>query len=203
MSSRRIETSDDVFVRARRRDVHPYLLDVAGYGAWWPGCRARPAAGGAQLLLRAGGHPRLTDPLRWGRARVQRVWLQPTKVRPDLGIDFSVRGDLVGTAEWYYLDEPDGVTVHWLLHAVVRHGSPGRTQDAHRAAVRAGLHALKDLLESGRYPGQEPSAALLEDQQDAIAAFEEGVRAHRAARTNEPARTGSGRAMSSEIDEGD
>lgn len=181
MPSRHIHTSDEVFVRARRCDVHPYLADLAGYGAWWPGCRSAPLEGAtraARVLLRAGGAPRADDALRWGRARVQRLRLEVTKERPDLGVDLRVRGDLDGEAEWYYLDEVDGVVVHWLVRAEARR-APRRIADAHRAAVRAGLHALKDVLEAGRAPGEEPSPALLADQQDAIAEFHAGVEAHR------------------------
>lgn len=168
----RVEVADEVFVRARRRDVHPYARDLTGYGAWWPGTRSRPApGGGAALELRAPGR----------LARTQRLRAHIAKERPSLGVLLSVRGPFAGTAEWYYLDEPDGTRVHYLLRAETGDRGARRRVAAHRAAVRAGLHALKDLLESRRPPGAEPDAALLADQADAIAEFQAGVDAHRTA----------------------
>lgn len=165
----RVQTADVAFVRARRRDVHPYLADPAGYGAWWPGVRSRPAFGGEARL----------ELSRRRLAAAQRLRVRVAKDRPGLGVLLSVRGTFAGTAEWYYLDETDGTTVHYLLHAET--GGPGARHrvPAHRAAVRAGLHALKDLLESGRPPGAEPDPALLADQAEAIEEFRAGVRAHR------------------------
>ncbi len=164
----RIQVSDEGFVRARRRDVHPYLVDVGGYGAWWPGVSSRQLPGGGALVL----HP----PRRWSRP--QRLRLTVTNDRPGLGVAFRVAGTFVGEGEWYLLDEPAGVRVNYRLHAdTVRAGWRRRVTD-HRATVRAALHALKDVLESGRGVGAEPTRQLLEDQQRAIAAFEAGVERH-------------------------
>lgn len=173
----RVEAADEVFVRARRDDVHPYLVDVAGYGAWWPGARSRPVPAGARLWLRP---PRRL-------AAVQALHVQITRERPGLGLDLAVTGVLDGSAEWYYLDEVDGTRVHYLLHAGTRPAGAQRRLADHRGAVRAGLHTLKDLLETGRAPGAEPHAALLADQRDAIARRAASIQAQRRADVAEAA----------------
>lgn len=108
------------------------------------------------------------------------VWLSVTKMRPDLGVDFALTGDLVGDAEWYYLDEPTGVVVNHLLrvHAPDRGGD--RLVAIYRGSVRAALHELKTRLEGDRAPGDEPDPQLLHDQDEAAAEFRRGVDAHQA-----------------------
>jgi hypothetical protein len=165
----RIDSWDSAFVRARRRDVHPVLADVGGYVEWWPRLRARA------------GHERwLLEHRRPGGLRQVRVWLQVTKVRTDLGVDFALTGELVGDAEWYYLDEPTGVVVHHLLrvHAPDRGGQ--RLVEAYRGSVRAALHELKRRLEGPRVAGDEPDSQLVRDQADAAAEFRRQVEAHKA-----------------------
>ena len=164
----RIHASDEAFVRARRRDVHPYLADVGGYGAWWPGASSRPSSGGARLTLHPPG--RLVRP--------QQLDIVITEERPDLGVAFRVGGDVVGDGEWYLLDELDGVRVNYLLRAESRVPGVRRRMGHHRSSVRAALHALKDVLESGRAVGEEPHPELLAAQQQAIAEFEAGVERH-------------------------
>lgn len=159
---------DSVFVRARRRDVHAILADVAGYARWWPGATVAPDGDGLRLVL---APPTLGARL---AARTQALTLRIRKVRRDLGVDFECTGTLEGAGEWYYLDEPAGTVVHYLIKAQV---ARRRVLDEHRAAVRAALQALKDRLEAGRVPGAEPGAALLADQRGAAAAFAAGVEA--------------------------
>lgn len=165
----RIDSWDSTFVRARRRDVHPVLADVGGYVEWWPRLRARCGHGGWLLEHRRPGG--------WRRVR---VWLRVVKVRTDLGVDFALTGDLVGDAEWYYLDEPTGVVVHHLLrvHAPDR-GGP-RLVEAYRASVRGALGELKRRLEGPRVAGAEPDPELVRDQAEAAAEFRRQVEAHRA-----------------------
>lgn len=165
----RIDIWDSVFVRARRADVHPLLADVAGYTRWWPGLRVRPL-GPDRLEL---GHRPSAWPTSWHRVAVRVL-----RVRPDLGVDFAVSGDLRGEAEWYYLDEVDGTVVHYLVRATTARRRHRRLVAAHRASVRAALHTVKDRLEGARAPGAEPVPELLADQQRAIAAFRAGVEAH-------------------------
>jgi hypothetical protein len=167
-----IEAWDSVFVRARRADVHPILRDVAGYGAWWPGLRATPLPSGTRLHHDPPGMVRA--------AHVVDVVVR--KDRPDLGVDLGCTGDLVGAAEWYYLDEVDGTTVHHLLRAETDDRGWRRRLAAHRASVRAALDELKDRLEGDRIPGSEPDPVLLADQVEAMAAFRAGVEAHARAR---------------------
>lgn len=166
-----ISAWDSGFVRARRRDVHAVLAAPAGYGEWWPGARSAVRGDAVALTLR--------PPTARGRLglRDQRLRVATRKVRPDLGIDLGYTGSLTGSAEWYYLDEPAGVVVSYVLRAqVADRGWRGVLAD-HRAAVRAALHELKDRLEGPRVPGAEPDPRLLAGQRAATAAFRAGVEA--------------------------
>lgn len=152
----RVESWDSVFVRARRLDIHPLAREVTGYARWWPRLEAR-AAGGWVLLVH---RPALLLPHLRVRVRVSR------ERTPHKGVHLECAGDLAGRAEWFYLDEPDGTVVHHLLDARASAGGRRRLA-AYRASVRAGLHALKDLLEAGRPPGAEPDPALRAHQRRA------------------------------------
>lgn len=174
----RIAVWDSAFVRARRADVHPVLRDIAGYGRWWPGVDSRLAGGTVLLTVRPPGLGR----------RAQRFAIVTTKDRPDKGVRMRYTGDVTGDAEWYYLDEPTGVVVHYLLDAAVADRRWRRRLADHRAAVRLALHALKDRLEGDRVPGAEPDPVLLTDQRQATAEFQAAVAAHaRAARASRDA----------------
>ena len=168
----RVEAAESGYVRARRRDVHPLLRDVAGYGRWWPGVTARPVGVGAALTLAA--------PRPWQRP--QRLLAQVVKDRPNLGVTLSYVGDVRGEAEWYYLDEPAGVVVTYLLRAEVDDRGWRRRLAAPRRRVRAALFALAERADAGRRVAAEPDPALRADQAAAAAAFRAGVAAH-AART--------------------
>lgn len=151
----RVDVWDTVFVRARRVDVHPLLADVASYGAWWPGLEVEPAASG---LYRVTHRPRSR---RGGR---HRLVVHVEKVRPDKGIVFAYDGDIGGKAEFFYLDEVDGVAVHYLLGAELSGRRWRGLLLDHRASVRGALNRLKDRCEGGRLPGEEPDPALLAHQ---------------------------------------
>lgn len=162
----RIDAWDSVFVRVRRRDVHPWLADPGAWQQWWPGLQSRPHADGLAVVLRPPGRHR----------RPQRYTVRLTEERPGLGIRLRYGGDLDGEAEYYYLDEPSGCVVHYLVRAEAGAEVAGLRQAArvtadHRAAARAGLNALKDRLEAGREPGAEPDPALLGDQRLATAEY--------------------------------
>lgn len=164
----RIQAWDSVFVRARRTDVHPILADVAGYGRWWPAASSRDLGTRVAVTLTPPGIAR----------RTQRFTVAVTKERPAKGIRMRYTGDLAGDAEWYYLDEPAGTVVHYLLTAEVTDRAWRRRLTDHRAAIRQGLDTVKDRLEDGRIPGTEPDPRLLDDQQAAIAEFRAAVAAH-------------------------
>jgi len=167
-----VEAWDQVFVRARRADVHPLLRDPGLYGHWWPGVSTTSGAEGAtHLSLRPP-----TVAARLGR-RSQQIAVTVVKDRADLGVDLAYRGTLDGAAEWYYLDESAGTVVHYVLHAEVADRAWRRTLAEHRACVRAGMGELKDRLEGARTPGAEPDPVLLADQHRAQAAFQAGVQA--------------------------
>jgi hypothetical protein len=146
---------DAAFVRAARPDVYPLLADVAGYQAWWPGVRTERRGDEFDVALTTPGVLRL---------RPQLLRLRLAAQRPDRGLRFTLAGQWVGDVEWFCLDERAGVVVHWLARASVADRGAGAMLRAHRAAVRLGLHALKDRLEAGRRPGAEPDPRLLAHQ---------------------------------------
>jgi hypothetical protein len=168
----RLEAWDAVFVRARRADVHPLLRDLRAYTRWWPGITATPAGEATRLRLSPPG------PLQRLGVRSHEVVATVRKERRNLGIDLAYRGQLAGEAEFYYLDEPSGVVVHYLVRADTADRGWRRRLAGHRAVMRAGLNAVKARLEGDRLPGSEPDPLLLRDQQAAIAEFQAGVEAH-------------------------
>lgn len=168
----RIQTWDSGFVRARRADVHPFFaLPPEEYGQWWPGLRSQKLADG-----RVRWH--LRSPGRWRRRH--RIDVEVVKVRPDLGVNYRFSGDLVGDAEVFYLDEPSGAVIGYLLHvdSVGGNRRGRRLERQHRAVAREALNAIKDRCEAGRIAGAEPDPQLLADQIAAAAAFKAGVEAH-------------------------
>lgn len=169
----RIETWDTGFVRARRLDVHELVaLPLERYGEWWPGARVRRVgADRYRITFRPPGLLR----------RAHHVTGEVIKRRPNLGVSYRYDGDLVGEAEFFYTDEPNGVVVNYLLRVDTKGGArrARRLARDHRAVAREALHALKDRCEGDRLPGTEPDPRLLADQRDAIAEFQAGVEAHR------------------------
>lgn len=162
-----VRTWDSIFVRATRREIHPVITDIAGWQAWWPGLVVAAGPRGFALSLKA---PGATSPRRRWTAQLR-------KDRPALGIHLAYAGDVAGEAEFYYLDERAGTVVHYVLRGTVADRAWRRAVRNHRAGVRAGLDALKDLLEGDREPGAEPDPQLLARQEQAIAEFEAAVAA--------------------------
>ncbi len=169
-----IEAWDEVFIRCRRASVNPLIVHVPTWDTWWPGLTVVAADGAHALDLRT--------PLRWPRHH--HLTLTVDRVRPrDKGLEFSVDGDLHGTGEWYHLDRPDGVVVHYLLRGELQlegQGTGRRWLAAHRASVRAALTALKARMERGRTPGAEPHPELLAHQSQELAIFAREVAQHEA-----------------------
>lgn len=158
-----VQTRDAVFIRATRRSIHPVIADVGGWARWWPGLELRATgAGSADVVLRAPG--RIRRPRRWT--------LQVVKVRPELGVCMRYEGEVAGSGEFYYLDEPAGTVVHYAWRGAVADRRWRASVRDHRAGVRAGLEALKDSFEANRIPGEEPDAALLAQQRAAKRARE-------------------------------
>lgn len=164
-----VQAWDSVFVRARRVDVHPVVADLAGWQRWWPGLRSVTDGDVTSVTLRP---PGLVP-------RRQRFAARVTKDRAarSLGVDLRYTGDITGEAELYYLDEPTGTVVHYLLRAAVAEHRWRRVLADHRASVRHALEALKERFEVGRLPGEEPDPALLAAQAEAIREFQAGVEA--------------------------
>lgn len=168
-----IDAWDEVFIRCRRPTVNALVTHVSTWDRWWPGLAVHPAGGA--------GRYEVTLATGWRSPRRQRLLVTVDRVRPrDKGLEWSVAGDLVGTGEWYHLDEPDGVVVHYLLRGTLQHGDPRRWLSAHRASVRRALTDLKARLEGGRLPGAEPHPALLGAQAEELRIFAEEVARHRA-----------------------
>jgi uncharacterized protein YndB with AHSA1/START domain len=134
----RIDLWDTVFVRASRTVVHPLIADLERYPRWWPGLSVEAAAGGLyRIVHRPPGR----------RGRRHRLVVRVEKVRPDKGIVWACGGDLPGKGEFFYLDEVDGVGVHYLLGAEVEGRGWRRLVADHRASVRG---ALLDTLLVGK-----------------------------------------------------
>lgn len=171
----RIHVWDTGFVRARRADLHPLLAHLPSWPVWWPGLQGGDSDGWLRAVLRPPG--RVGDrPSRFSRP--QHLTMVKVKDRPDLGITVEVTGDLVGTAEWYYADEPEGTVVHYVAHFDAPDRRWRGLLRGHRASVRGALHALKDRLEGGRPPGAEPDPRLREDQRAAAEAVRREAQAH-------------------------
>ena len=161
-----VHTWDAVFIRAARRDLHPVIADVRGWATWWPGLAASGDGEELDLTLRPPGRLRAH---RWSATVVKR--------RPGLGVDLRYRGDIDGEAEFYYLDEPWGTVVHYLVRARVADRGWRPLVAAHRAGARAAMDHLKDRFERDRLPGDEPDATLLSEQERAMAEFAANVAA--------------------------
>jgi hypothetical protein len=170
-----IQAWDEVFIRCRRSTVNGLIVHVPGWDRWWPGLSAEPAGDDRTAL---------TFATPWRLPRRHALVVAVDRVRPrDKGLEFSVSGDLAGTGEWYHLDRPDGVVVHYLLRgelqgARARPGPARRWLAAHRASVRAALTDLKARLEQGRVPGAEPDPALRAHQAEELAIFQTELERH-------------------------
>lgn len=151
---------DQVFIRCRRATVNRLVSDVPGWDRWWPGSAVRTLTVADHLVSLDGRLPRSR----------QRLVVHVDRVRPrDKGLEFSVRGDVVGTGEWFHLDEPAGVVVHYLLRGDARRLHPRMWVATHRWSVRRGMWGLKRRLEAGRVPGAEPHPQLVAHQRRELA----------------------------------
>jgi|GEM_PF-3006402 len=168
-----VEAWEVVHLRARRADVHPVLAAVGSYPRWWPGVSVTAAGEGWWLTHRGPGRP-------WRRPHQVRWTI--TRLRPGLGVRVAVRGDVVGRAEWYYLDRRHGITVHYLVRGHVPDRGGRGLLEAHRRSVRAGLQALKARYERDRLPGDELDPGLVLDQRAAVQASRGRAQAHEARR---------------------
>lgn len=101
----------------------------------------------------------ITRPERW------RQWwpdlrLEVTRDRGAKGMQWAVRGAVVGSMEIWLEPFRDGVVLHYFLRADPG-GQPGRVGRRRRVRLQASrtldwkrhVHALKDELEAGREPG--------------------------------------------------
>jgi hypothetical protein len=165
-----VQAWDEVFIRCTRAAANALVVDVAGWAAWWPGLAATPLDDRRTEVV-------LHTP--WRAPRRHRLVVTADRVRPrDKGLEMTVAGDVVGTAEWFHLDRGDGVVVNYLLRGRVADGGWRRLLAAHRASVRAALTDAKRRLEAGRLPGTEPEPALLAHQAAELVTFAEEVRRH-------------------------
>ncbi|NDL57299.1 polyketide cyclase / dehydrase and lipid transport [Phytoactinopolyspora sp. XMNu-373] len=104
----------------------------------------------------------LADPGLW-RRWWPRLQLTVVEDRGRLGTRWTVRGELVGTAEIWLEPWHDGVIVHWFLRAEPaapdtglrwrRPPDPTRIRERYVASFKRHIHALKDELDAGRMAG--------------------------------------------------
>lgn len=154
---------DEGFVRAPVDLVYRRLVDLAGYGAWWPGLRVKRAApAGATWDAEAEGrdHPQMGYPREPGasvldvqvrcgwRGRALRLTLRPYRFRAGKGLLLDLAGDVVGTAEWWLEEGFGGTVVHHLTRADVARRRAAAVALRYRVAVRHGLWGLKDACQS-------------------------------------------------------
>jgi hypothetical protein len=94
------------------------------------------------------------DPASW-RAWWPDLLLTVTRDRGLAGMQWSVRGAVLGSMEIWLEPWGDGVVIHWYLRAeparVVRRPERARAERVLRWKEQ--VHALKDRLEAGREPG--------------------------------------------------
>lgn len=138
----RVNTTDEIYIRAAPEDVYHALVAIGKDPSWWPGARA--GTSGKRLSLSAG-----VGGIR-GRIRFE---AEVDGVRPDEGLTWWLEaGELRGRAEWWLEPFKDGTIVHYYLD--VEPGSGIRRMSSrvrrHRWAIRRGLNALKDALEAWR-----------------------------------------------------
>ncbi|AYY13665.1 polyketide cyclase / dehydrase and lipid transport [Actinobacteria bacterium YIM 96077] len=108
------------------------------------------------------------DPAVW-REWWPRLQLTVTKDRGSEGMQWSVSGELAGSAEIWLEPWRDGVVVHWFLRADpvagtrrwfgLRRPDPARIRRAYVTSFKRHIHALKDEVERDRAPGTSRAAA--------------------------------------------
>lgn len=176
-----VEIWDQIFIRSRRSTVNALVAEVGGWGAWWPGLTVRRQVADRYVLHITPPRPHLP----------QRLWVDIDRIRPrDKGLEFSVWGDVEGTGEWFHLDEPEGVVVHYLLRGHTHKRSATRWTTVHRRFVRNGMNDLKRRLEAGRTPGAEPHPQLITHQARELAIYAREVAAHQADAAARPSAQG-------------
>lgn len=137
----KVNTTDELFIDAPPADVYRALITMGKDVSWWPG--ARSSSSGKEITLSA--------PL--GRLARVRFTATVDGVRPDEGLTWWLtKGELRGRAEWWLEAFKDGTIVHYFLDVEPGEGRRRMTARVrrHRWAVRRGVNALKDGLESGR-----------------------------------------------------
>lgn len=134
-----LHVDDAGFVRAPTPLVYRRLTQVDAWPGWWRGVRVRPVDASA-------GTPAWSVELAVGRGRRLRYEVRPHGWRPDRGLLLALRGDVVGSGEFWLEPTHGGTVVHHLLVARTTLPRPARVLADHRRAVRVALWGLKDAL---------------------------------------------------------
>lgn len=133
-----LHVDDDGFVRAPAPRVYRRLTDIGAYADWWPGVST----------ARLEGRQETWDvTLRDGAMRL-RFEAEPGAWRLDTGFVLTLSGDLEGRAEFWLERVGGGTTIHHLLVATTPRRRPVRVLRGYRRALRRGLWAFKDLIQS-------------------------------------------------------
>lgn len=120
---------DQGFVAADPAAVYAALSDLSAYPRWWLDARAD-----GPLAIRLGG--------RWHR-------VEPSDLRPGIGLVLHLQGSFPGTLEWHLQPEDDGT----IVNAILNIEPPGGRRRGERrllrcrATVHRGLVGLKGALE--------------------------------------------------------
>ncbi|HLW16414.1 MAG TPA: hypothetical protein VKV69_03525 [Actinomycetota bacterium] len=138
----RTNTTDELFIHASAEAVQRRLLGLSEDAMWWPGARAGGGYGWVTLDVPVGQ--------RRGRLKLK---ASIPNSREWEGFTWTLEeGELVGRAEWWLEAFKDGTIVHYYLDVERAPGARARRLSTsvkrHRWAIRRGLNALKDVLES-------------------------------------------------------
>jgi hypothetical protein len=138
----RANATDELFIQAAPEAVQRTLLGLSEDASWWPGARSGGGYGWVTLDM----------PVGYMRARAKMKASIPNS-REWEGFTWTLEeGEIVGRGEWWLEVFKDGTIVHYYLDVERGPGARGRRLPTvvkrHRWAIRRGLNALKDLLET-------------------------------------------------------
>jgi hypothetical protein len=132
-----LHANDDVFVDAPPAEVYRRLLHVHEDSSWWPGARARGGFAWLELIAPAGPSKKFVH----FKVRIE-------ESRPDEGFKWVFEdGPLQGWGEFWFEPFRAGTIVHYVA-SVQEKSRANSDLKLHRWAIREGLNAMKDALQT-------------------------------------------------------